>query len=209
MRQSKPRSRTAGTSTRPTVRPGSTTVLTAAPRSTWANRTSFTTITPSSTSSMPGTTAAGTRRSMTEQAVAVVDRPRTRVTDPHDDYNGMPHVFYLEDWCNGPLRHGWWDGSRWHFETLDGAGGARGRVKAAVCGPISVVLYDGVPHVFYSAADATGHAYLRHTWYGLGGWNFEASCTETEDGTGGRRDSIEQATGRSCSMACHTSGTST
>jgi hypothetical protein len=75
------------------------------------------------------------------------------------------------------LRHDWWDGSRWNFETLDGPGSAySGHTTDAVGSSDSMVVYNGQLHVL--TADSTASS-LRHDWWDGSRWNFE-----TIDGSG-------------------------
>ncbi|MEZ5171424.1 MAG: hypothetical protein R3A49_11855 [Acidimicrobiia bacterium] len=94
-------------------------------------------------------------------------------------YNGAPHVFYAgrAAGTNWVLRHAYWNGSFWAFETLDGLGGRPGHTNNHVGRGTSAVLYNGRPHVFYD--DETDHA-LRHAY-----WNGVAWAFETLDGNGG------------------------
>jgi len=46
-------------------------------------------------------------------------------------YGGQVQLLYT-DATRHSLRHAWWDGTRWNFETLDGAGGANGRIGTPV-----------------------------------------------------------------------------
>ena len=94
-------------------------------------------------------------------------------------YNGRPHVFY-RDGTVGDLRHGYYNGSFWAFETLTAAGGGNGHVNWDVAWTTSVVLYNGRPHVFYW--DST-NGDLRHAYYNGVAWAFE-----TLDGNGGADD---------------------
>ncbi len=69
------------------------------------------------------------------------------------------------------LRHAWWDGIRWNFETLDGAGGANGRTANFVGGGTIAFRQVGAQvQAFYS--DDTAHK-LRHAWWDGTRWNFE------------------------------------
>ncbi len=77
-------------------------------------------------------------------------------------YNDRPHVFYYDD-TNGNLRHGYWNGAAWSFETLDGAGGPNGRIVADMGFYNEAFLYNGRPHNFYY--DAT-NGNLRHAYFG-------------------------------------------
>jgi hypothetical protein len=97
-------------------------------------------------------------------------------------YGGNPHVFYTD--ANAlSLRHGWWTGSSWQFENLDGhsTSGSYGRTKDWVGDAPSVVIYNTPQpqlHVFY---DDITTGTLRHAWYTWGGtWGFQ-----TLDGAGG------------------------
>jgi hypothetical protein len=90
--------------------------------------------------------------------------------------NGDPQVYYY-DATRRSVRHAWWTGSAWQFETLDGAGSSIGghngdRVGSAVS---ATEMVNG-PQVYYT--DATAHA-LRHAWWTSTGWHFE-----TLDGPG-------------------------
>ncbi|MCZ7531770.1 MAG: hypothetical protein M5U31_16405 [Acidimicrobiia bacterium] len=101
-------------------------------------------------------------------------------------YNGRPHVFYYSQ-ATGDLRHGYWNGIAWAFETLDGAGGGGGRVNADVGEYNAVMLYNGRPHLFYyDASDGN----LRH-----GYWNGIAWAFETLDGAGGGGGRIDSNVG--------------
>ncbi|MCZ7531768.1 MAG: hypothetical protein M5U31_16395 [Acidimicrobiia bacterium] len=73
-------------------------------------------------------------------------------------HNGRPHVLYW-DRTNGNLRHAYYTGTSWLFETLDGEGGANGRINTDVGPFTSTVLYKDRVHVFYW--DRTS-ARLRH-----------------------------------------------
>ncbi len=91
-------------------------------------------------------------------------------------YNGRPHVFY-RDFTGGDLRHGYYNGQFWAFETLDGQGGSNGRIDADVDYFTDAVIYNGRPHVFYHDDD---NGDLRHATYNGAAWFFEAL-----DGAGG------------------------
>ena len=92
-------------------------------------------------------------------------------------YGGRPHVFYYDN-TGSDLRHGYWNGQFWAFETLDGNGGPNGRTSNDVGTFSSVVLYGGRPHVFYYDEDFGGT--LRH-----GYWNGQFWAFEVLDGNGG------------------------
>jgi hypothetical protein len=90
--------------------------------------------------------------------------------------NGDAQVYYY-DAARQSLRHAFWTGSRWTFETLDGAGSViAGHDKDHVGSSVSVTEMAGGPQVYY--ADATAGS-LRHAWWTPTGWRFE-----TLDGPG-------------------------
>lgn len=97
-------------------------------------------------------------------------------------WQGTPHVFYSQFWdypsgnADANLRHGWWDGANWNFETLDGDGGLSGQSFDAIAGDIAAIVSAGVLHVFYRAQlsydaviggtiVAAGTPVLRHAYY--------------------------------------------
>ena len=88
-------------------------------------------------------------------------------------WNNQPHAFYYDSF-NGELRHAWWSGTAWFFETLDGNGGANGRTTDAV-GVYSVAtVWNNQPHVFYYEGVAgIGDGDLRHAWWNGAAWFFE------------------------------------
>lgn len=83
-------------------------------------------------------------------------------------YGDSPQVFYY-DQTNGNLRHAWYSGG-WRTETLDGVGGAHGRIDADVGRTTTAIVYGGQLQVFYD--DATNGA-LRHAWWNGVAWQFE------------------------------------
>jgi YD repeat-containing protein len=94
-------------------------------------------------------------------------------------YGGQPHTFYYDGFA-GSLRHEWWDGGAWHFETLDGPGspypGTTGHIVGFDANP--AIVFGSQLHVFYRDSTALT---LRHAWYTPGaGWAFEVL-----DGAGG------------------------
>jgi hypothetical protein len=103
-------------------------------------------------------------------------------------YAGQPHVWY-QDEDAGTLRHAWWSGSAWFFETLDGAGapGGNGRVADAVGQYNAVIIYAGQPHVWYEDT-ASFAGTLRHAWWTGSSWAFETLDGENSPG-GNRRTS--------------------
>lgn len=91
-------------------------------------------------------------------------------------YGGGPQVFYYDD-TDGALRHTWWDGSNWGFETLDGLGAKPGQANRSVGSDTAAVIYGGTPHVWYYDIDAGD---LRHAWWTGTTWGYQ-----TLDGAGG------------------------
>jgi hypothetical protein len=90
-------------------------------------------------------------------------------------FAGAPHVFSV-DTTAGRLRHGWWTGAAWRFESLDGPGvaGVGGRSAVRVVGDVAVVLHGGTPHAWYRAGDDLR---LRHAWWTGTRWRFETLDT--------------------------------
>ena len=111
-------------------------------------------------------------------------------------YNSRPHVFY-QDQTDGNLRHTYWNGVAWAFETLDGAGGAGGRINSILGSNTSVVLYNGRPHVFY-LDESDGN--LRHAYYNGVAWAFE-----TLDGAGGPNGRVDDYAGEASSVIIYNS----
>jgi Putative Ig domain len=90
--------------------------------------------------------------------------------------NGNAQVYYY-DATRRSLRHAWWTGSAWQFETLDGPGSViAGHDGDQVGSAVSVTEMTNGPQVYYT--DATAHS-LRHAWWTSDGWHFE-----TLDGPG-------------------------
>jgi hypothetical protein len=67
-------------------------------------------------------------------------------------FGGMLHVFYV-DRTNTNVRHAAFDGSSWVFGTLDGAGGAGGRIQGDVGYQTSAIVYGARLHAFYFFQD--------------------------------------------------------
>ncbi len=89
---------------------------------------------------------------------------------------GDTQVYYY-DATRRSLRHAWWTGTAWQFETLDGAGSViAGHGTDHVGAAVSVTSSASGPQVFY--ADATDGS-LREAWWTATGWDFE-----TLDGAG-------------------------
>ena len=90
--------------------------------------------------------------------------------------NGNAQVYYY-DATRTSLRHAFWTGSGWAFETLDGPGSViSGHDTDQVGSTVSVTEMPGGPQVYY--ADGTADS-LRHAWWTPAGWQFE-----TLDGPG-------------------------
>ena len=96
------------------------------------------------------------------------------------EYLGSLQLFY-SDASTHDLRHAWWDGAHWNFESLDGAGGGNGRTTDNVAGgDITVRQFGSQLQVFYS--DDTAHS-LRHSWWDGARWNAETTDTNLASGT--------------------------
>ncbi len=90
---------------------------------------------------------------------------------------GTAHVFYY-DATHGNLRQAWYSAGRWHFSTVDGAGGGGGRVSADVGAEIAVNNDGGYPHVFYRGAPG-----LRQAWFDPRTWQWRFSVVDREAGS--------------------------
>jgi hypothetical protein len=99
---------------------------------------------------------------------------RGETATTHFAHNSL-QVFYF-DAAGRNLRQGSFDGADWRFQTLDGAGGANGRIDAALGFDVAAVRYNGL-HVFYSD-ESNGD--LRYALFKGGEWRFR-----TMDGAGG------------------------
>ena len=86
-------------------------------------------------------------------------------------YNFQLQDFYY-DTTTASLRHGWWDGTRWNFETLDGGGspGGGGRTTDNVGMYNAAEVYGTQLQVWYFDTAAGS---LRHGWWDETRWNFE------------------------------------
>ena len=85
-------------------------------------------------------------------------------------YNGQLHLFATKLFTTNPivsgLRHEWWDGTRWNFETLDGAG-STGHDTYPVGLYNTVTVFNGQLHVFTEESDTSNLPLnLRHDWWG-------------------------------------------
>jgi surface antigen len=89
---------------------------------------------------------------------------------------GNLQLFY-PDTSKGSLRHAWWTGTAWDFETLDGPGSVMsGHTSDHVGAAVGVTEVNGDPQVYYH--DSTAGS-LRHAWWTGTAWRFE-----TLDGPG-------------------------
>jgi len=80
------------------------------------------------------------------------------------------NVWYV-DVGSGALRHAWWTGSVWQFETLDGPGATwPGHTSDRIGEGVTVATPGGLPNVWY--LDVTSGA-LRHAWWTGSVWQFE------------------------------------
>lgn len=87
-------------------------------------------------------------------------------------YGGTPQVFYQELGAVTKLRHAWWAGQFWAFETLDGAGNnaATGATGNNVGADIAAGVLNGQPMVWYR--DTTSQS-LRHAFWTGASWRFD------------------------------------
>lgn len=83
---------------------------------------------------------------------------------------GKVQVFYY-DATNDNLRHAWYNGSTWGFETLDGdAGSISGHTGSVGQNPSVAATSDGLQLFYYDASGGN----LRHAWTSSTvGWQFE------------------------------------
>jgi hypothetical protein len=102
------------------------------------------------------------------------------------------HAFYRDD-THGDLRHAWFDGTSWRFETLDGAGGADRRTNADVGTSISAQVFRGSLLVFYVDRSRTN---IRRARLSSDRWAFS-----TLDGAGGARGRIAADVGYNTATA--------
>jgi len=89
-------------------------------------------------------------------------------------------VFYYDS-ASGNLKRSYEDGSGWINETLDGSGGANGRINADVGKMPSATIYNNQMHVFYF--DAT-NGDIRHGISDISGssWTFETLDGDSQVG---------------------------
>jgi hypothetical protein len=84
--------------------------------------------------------------------------------------DGRLQVFYYDE-TNGNLRHAWWNGSAWSYESLDGGPGAISTLNADLGTDPTTAVFNGILHVFYRD---TTNGNLRHAWdHPTTGWRFE------------------------------------
>lgn len=89
-------------------------------------------------------------------------------------FDGQLQVYY-PDATIGKLRHAWYDGSTWQFETLDGRGAKWfGHTSDQVGANPTALLYRGVPEVFYW--DVTTDVLRQAYWNGKA-WRFNELAT--------------------------------
>ena len=94
--------------------------------------------------------------------------------------DGVVHVFYRDD-TTQDLRHAWFDGSTWTFETLDGDSTLDGRTTRDVGGRSLGLVYRGRLNVFY-ADDTRGD--IRRAVFDGSVWHY--SVLDGNSTTGGR-----------------------
>jgi hypothetical protein len=94
--------------------------------------------------------------------------------------NGVVHVFYT-DATTHDLRHAWFDGSTWRFETLDGDSTLDGRTTRNVGGRSIGLVYRNRLNVFY-ADDTRGD--IRRAVFDGSAWRY--SVLDGNSTTGGR-----------------------
>ena len=102
-------------------------------------------------------------------------------------YDGQLHMFTY-DATIGTLRHDWWDGAHWVFETLDGRGSPYpGHTDDNVGQETVVTVFDDQLEVFTS--DATT-ASLRYDWWDGAHWHFEVLDGPGSDFPGHTTDNV-------------------
>ena len=94
--------------------------------------------------------------------------------------DGIVHVFYTDD-TTQDLRHAWFDGSTWRFETLDGDSTLDGRTTRNVGGRSLGLVYRNRLNVFY-ADDTRGD--IRRAVFDGSVWHY--SVLDGNSTTGGR-----------------------
>jgi hypothetical protein len=83
-------------------------------------------------------------------------------------FGGVVHVFYRDDTA-GDLRHAWFDGTSWRFQTLDGGSTTGGRISADLGQSPAAATYASHLDVFY--LDTT-HADVREASFDGSAWSF-------------------------------------
>jgi hypothetical protein len=101
-------------------------------------------------------------------------------------YNGKPHVFYYDN--NGSdLRHAWYTGTEWFFETVDGTAYTNGQYGHTVGHYPSATVFEGKIHVFYWDSD---WRLLRHASYNGSSWQRETLDGEMSNYAGAIDDDM-------------------
>jgi hypothetical protein len=93
-------------------------------------------------------------------------------------FGGVMHVFYRDD-TGGDLRHGWFDGTAWRFQTLDGASTVGGRVDSDVGQKSATTVFEGALEVLYLDA---GNADVRRASYDGTAWRFGTIDGDSTEG---------------------------
>jgi hypothetical protein len=83
-------------------------------------------------------------------------------------FGAVMHVFYRDD-TDGNLRHGWFDGTTWRFQTLDGTSTVGGRVDSDVGQSSATAIFGGKLEVLYLDA---GNTDVRRASYDGTAWTF-------------------------------------
>jgi hypothetical protein len=125
---------------------------------------------------------------------------RTLLGDAVLIYAGQLHVFATQSHnttIEFGLEHDWWDGARWHFETLDGPGSTWPGHTTKTVNEAIATIYNSVPNVFITTGDPT--VSLNHDWWDGTRWHFE-----TLDGQGSTYPGhTTQPVGWSTAVAVH------
>jgi hypothetical protein len=87
-------------------------------------------------------------------------------------YGGQLHDFYFDS-SHHELRHAWWTGSTWFFETLDGVDAPKGNGQTtdSVGSYSTATVYGTQLQVWYYDGST---ASMRHAWWDQASWHFEA-----------------------------------
>ena len=95
-------------------------------------------------------------------------------------FGGVVHVFYRDD-TGGNLRHAWFDGTSWQFETLDGNSTTAGRISSDLGQSSSAAAFASRLDVFYLDP---AHQDVREASFNGSGWTF--STLDGNGSAGGR-----------------------